>query len=414
MPRNTITYDLFIASPSDVEEERESLENIVRELNVAWNKRDIHLNLIKWESHIYPGKSSEDSQQVINQQLPEKVDIFIGILFSRIGTKTSKSDSGTIEEFEKALNQHEQDSESINIMFYFKRGAEINFDEFDFSQLEKVNEFRKTQQENGLLTRDYKNISEFEELVRTHLNTLLMDKTHSSDLIKQKSNTPEEVKELPAKEKSKQEKPIDEIKENSVKKDSSKDDPEEEGLLDLQESFYNSGELYVKSTNTITEHINNLTEKMDDSLISMDEIQKSKKNLTQSEIKHLKKLIDTLAFEIESTGNFITTELDDVDLSFTTLMRTLEKIIVITPDFGADFFSDDKELEASLITFKKSLDDNLETSISFLDQIEKLPRITTRFNKAKRTLYSSIKKQQDLYKVNREQIVTLINSIKKN
>jgi hypothetical protein len=55
MARQENILSIFVASPSDVTAERESLEEIVKEYNITWaSELDIRLNLVKWETHAYP------------------------------------------------------------------------------------------------------------------------------------------------------------------------------------------------------------------------------------------------------------------------------------------------------------------------------------------------------------------------
>ncbi|WP_421287177.1 hypothetical protein [Aeromonas veronii] len=69
MPRNETVIGVFVASPSDVSEERKALESVVHELNKTWSKNlNLRLDLIKWETDIYPG-FGEYSQDVINEQV---------------------------------------------------------------------------------------------------------------------------------------------------------------------------------------------------------------------------------------------------------------------------------------------------------------------------------------------------------
>src|SRR5882757_6446254 len=98
MPRQEQVLSVFVASPSDVANERAKLESIISEINVTWSRQlGIRLDLIRWETHANPG-IDVDAQAVINKQIPDDYDIFIGILWCRYGTPTQRAESGTIEE----------------------------------------------------------------------------------------------------------------------------------------------------------------------------------------------------------------------------------------------------------------------------------------------------------------------------
>ena len=73
------------------------------------------LELLRWETSTRPGIGSEP-QDIINSQIGDEYDVFIGILWGRIGSPTSKADSGTLEEFERARARWEADSGSVEII----------------------------------------------------------------------------------------------------------------------------------------------------------------------------------------------------------------------------------------------------------------------------------------------------------
>ena len=81
MPEQFTNLKVFVASPSDVSEERKLLEQVVIELNKLIGTRlKYRLELIKWESDTYPGLG-DDAQDVINKQIGDDYDVFIGIIW---------------------------------------------------------------------------------------------------------------------------------------------------------------------------------------------------------------------------------------------------------------------------------------------------------------------------------------------
>ena len=120
MPRQENVIVVFVASPSDLDPERNCLEEVIKELNRSWSRSTgFRLELVRWETHGYP-EVGQDPQDVLNRELPNDSDIFIGLMWSRYGTETGRAGSGTEEEFNRALERHRRDPESIRIMFYFK------------------------------------------------------------------------------------------------------------------------------------------------------------------------------------------------------------------------------------------------------------------------------------------------------
>ena len=101
MPRPATIYYVFVASPSDVVEERDRLGTIIKEFNSMHSRRTgIRLELLRWEHDVSPAVG-RDPQAVINDQIPEDYDVFISIFWNRFGSPTSRADSGTAEEYKK-------------------------------------------------------------------------------------------------------------------------------------------------------------------------------------------------------------------------------------------------------------------------------------------------------------------------
>jgi len=119
MAKTHTVLEVFIASPGDVAPEREVLESVVSEFNLTWGDRhQVRLELLKWETHSRPAMG-EDAQDVINRQIRDGYDIFLGIMWGRFGTATARADSGTEEEFQRAYDRL-KNGDRVQIMLYFK------------------------------------------------------------------------------------------------------------------------------------------------------------------------------------------------------------------------------------------------------------------------------------------------------
>jgi hypothetical protein len=169
MPRDEKVFTVFVASPSDVQDERTRLEEIVRELNLTWSRRlGMRFDLVRWETHAYPAAGA-DPQAVINEQIPDDYDLFIGIMWCRYGTPTGRAGSGTVEEFQRAKNRFNADSSSVQLLFYFK-DAPIKPSTLDPNQLALVKEFRRSLgPKEGILYWTFSDLNDFERLLRMHL-----------------------------------------------------------------------------------------------------------------------------------------------------------------------------------------------------------------------------------------------------
>jgi hypothetical protein len=151
-----------------LEAERNCLEEVIQELNLTWTRTlGVRLELMRWETHAYPGVGT-DPQDVINRQLPNDYDIFIGLMWARFGTSTGRAGSGTEEEFVRALSRFRTDPNSVRIMFYFK-DTPLSPSSLDVTQIGKIQKFRESLGKEGVLYWPFITLEEFEKLLRLHL-----------------------------------------------------------------------------------------------------------------------------------------------------------------------------------------------------------------------------------------------------
>lgn len=166
---------IFVASPSDVAEERDLVTIVVDELRrMLGGLRDVELETVRWETHAWPDVD-DDAQAVINKKIGE-YDVFIGVMWRRFGTPTRRSASGTGEEFERAYESFKNFGRP-RIMFYFRTSKFYTTDLLELEQFTGVIAFRKKLEEAGVLFWQYEEPLEFERFVREHLIRLLLEIT---------------------------------------------------------------------------------------------------------------------------------------------------------------------------------------------------------------------------------------------
>ncbi len=113
MPRTGVTtYDLLIASPSDVVAERDIVADCARDWSAAHRSSGVQVQSVRWELDAVPSLADR-GQAVINEQLVDGADILIGIFKARIGSPTGVSASGTIEEIDRFVEANKP------VMLYF-------------------------------------------------------------------------------------------------------------------------------------------------------------------------------------------------------------------------------------------------------------------------------------------------------
>ncbi|WP_144560366.1 DUF4062 domain-containing protein [Shouchella miscanthi] len=107
---------IFIASPSDVLEQRNEVERLI----LDWNNEhsdtnNIVLMPIRWENNSTASYAVNSSgQAIINEQIVRSSDILIAIFGNKIGTRTANNKSGTIEEINVFYEKHQR---GIGIFF---------------------------------------------------------------------------------------------------------------------------------------------------------------------------------------------------------------------------------------------------------------------------------------------------------
>jgi tetratricopeptide (TPR) repeat protein len=157
---------IFLASPGDVADEREAVAAVVDELNQTLGTTSgLVIELVSWETHAWPG-FGEDAQDVINQQVGP-YDIFVGLMWKRLGTPTQRASSGTVEEFEAAYERWVT-HKSPHLMFYFSQVPFLpSLDEAE--EFQAVLRFRASLEGRGGFVAEYDSVDDLSRKLRGHL-----------------------------------------------------------------------------------------------------------------------------------------------------------------------------------------------------------------------------------------------------
>ena len=126
---------VFLASPSNLEDERKATKEMVDRLNLTIRESGWTVALLGWEDRP-PGFGRPQAQ--INADV-DACDLFLGVLWRRWGSPSGEFKSGFEEEFERAISRRKR-SASPEIWIYFKR-VEDTSDPGE--QLQQVLAFRK-------------------------------------------------------------------------------------------------------------------------------------------------------------------------------------------------------------------------------------------------------------------------------
>jgi hypothetical protein len=161
MPFPAIGINVMIASPSDVEQERQAARELIHEWNDT-NAQDQRIVLLPmgWESHSSP-KMGDRPQAIINSQVLNQCDLLVAIFWTRLGTATGEAASGTVEEITKHV------AAGKTAMVYFSN-APVAPASINQAQYDAVVAFRKQCSQQGLF-HEFASSAQFREDFRRHL-----------------------------------------------------------------------------------------------------------------------------------------------------------------------------------------------------------------------------------------------------
>jgi formylglycine-generating enzyme required for sulfatase activity len=171
---------VFVSSPTDVEPERDRLEQVVADVNRNFARdKGVVLRLDRWEN-VAPDAGRP--QEVLTRELGESYTVYIGVLWARFGTPTGAEDeqgrpylSGTKEEFDDALRRRREQGDWPAVMVY--RCMRPLSPDIDLLQLGRVREFFAGFAPGGEhqgIVKPYELIEDFEREVRGDLEKVIL------------------------------------------------------------------------------------------------------------------------------------------------------------------------------------------------------------------------------------------------
>ena len=182
---------VMIASPGDVTEERDVIRTVIHDWNdVNAQRSKVMLAAVGWDSHSSP-ELGERPQELINKRILADCDLLIGVFWTRLGTPTGKSPSGTVEEIEEHV------AAGKPAMIYFS-SKPVELESVDLEQYTLVKEIRDKWQKEGLIE-TYDNIEQFRQKLAKQLQLCLNKNEYLQDVLQasQKNNPIAEVVQTP-------------------------------------------------------------------------------------------------------------------------------------------------------------------------------------------------------------------------
>jgi len=356
MPRNERVFVVFVASPSDLEPERSRLEEVIRECNVTWSQTlGLRLDLVRWETHGYPGVG-QDAQEVLNRELPDDYDIFVGIMWAKYGTPTGRAGSGTEEEFSRALRRFRANPDAVKIMFYFK-DAPIRPSAIDSEEIKRIQQFRSSLGVEGVLHWTFTTLEDFERLLRLHLARQIQ--TYSGIQVSEGSIAVSKTKALPEAR-----------------------DEEETGYLEMLDII----EEFTSKLSQITERISTETRKLGDKLAERTKeiTDFAAEGRTQPNRLEAKALIEKGATDMNQYVVRMKTEIPLFRESWTRSADAVARAALLSADFAPQNQKQVREAYDALNALVHALGLSYDQVQTFHTTVLRLPRLTSGLNRAKR------------------------------
>jgi hypothetical protein len=159
---------VFIASPSDVSDERNRVCDVIKRVNERHARGEgILLEPWLWEMDAVPDIGRV--QGLINPSL-DSAAVFVMILWNRMGSPSGVAPSGTIEEFERALDRRNKTGWPRMLVYYCNRPSNLSEDQLE--QKGSVLRFQKAHS-SDVLAATYNTPEEFETKLETHLDAVV-------------------------------------------------------------------------------------------------------------------------------------------------------------------------------------------------------------------------------------------------
>jgi len=344
------------------------LEDVVSEFNLTWgDKQKVRLELVKWETHSRPS-FGEDAQDVINKQVGDSYDIFLGIMWGRFGTPTARAESGTEEEFARA-HQRLRDGDNVQIMFYFK-DAGIPPSQLDGEQIVKVQAFQKQiADEFGGLYQQFETTEEFQTKARIHLSKVVQDWLDSNaGAIESKTVSTQNEPEL------------DDY--NPLANLTALENGDaEEGIIDLVDRGADAMDEVVQIVNRMGEATTDLGQKF---------VQRTEEANAISaaggtpDRKSAKRVVNSAANDLDVFVKRMSVEIPEFYKQNGIFTESFSAVAMISEHDANEDAEDVKNALNSMQEYRTAIESSSQNLIEFRQTLTEIPRATTTFNQARR------------------------------
>lgn len=370
MSRQSTTVSVFLASPSDVQHERDLISDIAGRWNMRHGRtKAVFIELLRYETSVSAG-FGDDGQSVINEQIGDDYDALIAVFWNRIGTATDRSASGSVEEIEKAIARFKSDG-NVEVAVYFKQAA-ANVDSLDLQQVQGIRDLKKRLETEGSLHKPFSNDGQL-----TYEIEMLFDR-----LARRFSSG-----ETKKKAKSLSQSSSSAISDNA---NSSPSDSDEPGLLDVMEAL----EKHANETSAFTSELGDRLGELADKTSAQTSLIEDAARLGPLQATDVKPTIAVISSAMDSFSEFVELGIENYKESTLGVGHDIRLIVDLSSDFDQSD-DDKKETVSTIFNLISSSKDGLEGLNGLATTTSSLPRMTTLFNKSRKRLLNNLQLVQD-------------------
>jgi hypothetical protein len=325
----------------------------------------------------------DSGQDVINSDVGDDYDIFLGVMWARFGSPTRLAQSGTEEEFLRAIARH-RSGEPVKVSFLFC-AADVSYKSLDGEQFSKVQAFKKKVQDEGCLTRDF-----VDDASLINSINLILDKfanTWNSNFF---DNSTEKL--------------IGDESNYLVSDEEKSQD--ERGLLDVNEDFEIHNANFIKIIEGWGDKLNHVADQTDATTEGLTEITKFGKPSPEL----VRGVLGPFTEEMERFGQWCESQMSDLENVMEQLSR--DSLLMIDLSKSMDESSEDvRAARDALLTMHQSIEDANKGIIGFADAIEASPKLDKKLNKANRRVVAVHRTLAEKNKVFQNDIALCISEL---
>lgn len=377
--------DIFVSSPGDVAEHRNSIVSIVQ----AWNQRNgrsrrLFFNCLRWEDLVAPD-IGESGQDVTNSQVGDEYDIFLGVMWARFGTPTVNAESGTEEEFDRAIDRH-QAGEPLRVSFLFCT-ADVPISKLDGGQFAKVQEFKSKAQQKGCLTRDFVDEASLINSINLILDRFANTWEGDEQAVLTRSSHRETIEASP----------------ESLE---SKDEPDEPGLFDVVEDFQEHSGQFAESLSRWGERLNLVQVSTEVATSKLSDLSKFGKPSPTD----VRAILSNVCEVMDDFGRWCEDEIVELEAVMDKLSRDSLAMMDVSRDMEEPV-DDILAARAALIQTHQSISDANGGILSFADAVESSPKLDKKLNRANRKVVEVHRRLAEKNRIFQEDVALCISDL---